>query len=115
MSRKVVSLEEARTADRDRVLTGILDGWGVAGAERAALLGEGEDLRDHLERVSLLLTIHRATLTMYPMSRAAADTWVHAANPYLEGRSPLEVMLEPGLSGLRRIAEHVNSSSPWGT
>lgn len=64
--------------------------------------------RDALDRAGYLLRIHKALRLLFPESPELRYSWVSRRNRVLDGRTPLEVMLEEGLVGLARIARLVD-------
>ncbi len=124
-------IDELRRAKTAGAVMQVLDAWGVQPEHQMLLLGFPDDTKlrtlnrfrrgmalpkqgETAERVSYLLIIDRAAHSMYPHSAVAANCWVTTANPYFNGRSPLEIMLLSGLAGMRWVVEHLEGSSPWG-
>lgn len=68
-----------------------------------------EDLHNGvLERLPMLLEIYHALHTLFPES-GTADTWLNHANggALFGGHSPLQIMLERGLAGIRDVRGHL--------
>ena len=64
--------------------------------------------RDALDRVGYLMGIHKGLRLLFPESPELRYSWVKRRNQLLEGRTPLEVMLEDGLVGLARVARLID-------
>lgn len=114
-------LESAETRQAlAEVIIAVLDRWEVHVDNQAELLGRrdmGPILRekelpfdaDLLQRVGNLLGIERALKTLYPYTPTARDQWVWQPNESLDGLPPLQVMLEEGLLGIRRVRKLLES------
>lgn len=106
-----------------RSLLRILDAWDVAGGDVCAIMGyvdpaQVEDWRagrietlsfDQLERISLILGVHKALAMLFP-DPAFARRWLGAVNrdrPF-GGRSPLRFMIEGGLDGLLQTRRYLD-------
>lgn len=127
----VSELEVQRRRDMARVVVRVLNDWGLPAEAQARLLGteeatprallgrfeEGLDAADEgplLQRMSALLTIHKALLQMHPQSVEMANYWVTTPHPYFNDRPPVRLMLDRGLEGMQRIIEHLNGGGEWG-
>lgn len=66
--------------------------------------------RDQLERISLLLGIHKGLRLVFA-DDDAANRWLHARNEDLEfgGASPLQVMLRGGISDLYAVRRYLDA------
>jgi hypothetical protein len=116
--------EEARKA-LSVSLMAVLDRWQLFDPERLVLLGlsdtaalmryrKGEPLADEpklLERAGHLLAIERVLRRRYPYQPALRRGWIKQKDAGLGDRSPLEVIEEQGLEGLRAVREHLDR--PW--
>jgi putative toxin-antitoxin system antitoxin component (TIGR02293 family) len=97
----------------------VADAWCLTGHERATLLDidlktydkwyrANESVRissDQARRVVRLISIYDSTHKVFGDAEYAND-WVHRTNAALDGRSPLEVMLE-SLDGIRAVDGHL--------
>ncbi|MDH5822558.1 DUF2384 domain-containing protein [Luteimonas sp. RD2P54] len=116
--------EEARR-DLARILAALFEKWALPTEQQLALLGmspesrkvlaqyrRGEralpNSRDTLDRAGYLLGIHKGLRMLFPEDPELRFGWVRRRNRLLDGRTPLEVMLEDGLVGLARIARFVD-------
>lgn len=116
--------DEARR-DLARTLAALFERWALPTEQQLALLGmspesrkvlaqyrRGEralpNNRDTLDRAGYLLGIHKGLRLLFPEDPELRFGWVRRRNRMLDGRTPLEVMLEEGLVGLARIARFVD-------
>jgi hypothetical protein len=117
---------ETRLALAEAVL-GVLDGWGVAPAKQAELLGLADiaplipgaplpDDPDVLERAGHLLGIERALKRRHPDDPAARHAWLMFPAAELGGQPPLRVMLD-GVKGIERVRTLLDTGAraPRGT
>lgn len=117
--------EEQPRRDIARVLAALFEKWALPTEAQLALLGmspesrkvlaqyrRGErplpNSRDALDRAGYLMGIHKGLRLLFPEDETLRYDWVHRRNQILEGRTPLEVMLEDGLVGLARIARFID-------
>ena len=107
-----------------RLFLRLAERWQLPVADRCALLGDlprptyynwvkgkaGPLSRDQLERISLLLGIHKGLGLLFADGEAA-DRWLRAANRDLEfaGRSPLARMLEGGIDDLYAVRRYLDA------
>lgn len=113
-----------------REVFAVLDAWGLSSDEQAVLLGfepvserrrlakmrRGGGLPDAPaidQRCDYLLRIAAATRAMYPQNVASANTWPTTSNPYFQDRSPVQVMLNQGITGMQRVIEHLDGDIIW--
>jgi hypothetical protein len=107
-----------------RLFLRLAERWRLAVAERCILLGDlprptyynwvngraGPLSRDQLERISLLLGIHKGLRLLFADGEAA-DRWLRAPNHDIEfaGRSPLARMLEGGIGDLDAVRRYLDA------
>ncbi len=107
-----------------RTVLNILDAWQVPAKDRPALLGCDQHMYDQwaearkfesassdtVMQLSYLLGIWKALQTLFP-DQKAADTWIHRPNgaPEFGGHTPLAVMVQGELEGLRRVRQFLDS------
>jgi hypothetical protein len=115
--------EQARKALAEAV-TALFDRWELSPADQLIVLGltdleevaryrEGGPLSndpDLLERVGHLLAIHRALQDVYESDPVLCDRWMLAKDFLLGNRSPLEVVRQEGLEGLKVIRRSLEKS-----
>lgn len=117
--------EEGARHDLARVLMALFERWQLSTDAQLSLLGlspesrkllglyrRGERAlpasRDALDRAGYLLGMHKALRLLFPENPQLRYGWINLRNRQLEGRTPLEVMLEEGLVGLARIARFLD-------
>lgn len=102
----------------------LLDLWKLTDQERTRLLGgrDGaeatinhyrngtplDNAPDILERAATLLAIHANLVRLYPENLQLAFSWVTTPNTAFEGRTPLDVMCNEGITGIKRIKYHLD-------
>lgn len=112
-----------------RTFAVLADGWGLTMAERRGLLGNPPNFalrrwqrkaRDHcafaltagvLMKLSVILGIHSALLTLFSTGHEARD-WLlgpHQAPPFA-GRRPLDLMIGGDLEGLVAVQRFLNAA-----
>lgn len=105
-----------------RVFDGLSEAWNLHQSEKLALLGmtEAEKLNalrvstldeithETIGRVTVLLDIFRAILTLLPFPERAG-AWVRKPNKasFFGGRSPLQRMMEEGRDGLGEVRAYL--------
>jgi uncharacterized protein (DUF2384 family) len=109
-----------------RKVLAVLARWGVEPMDQCRLLGlpapdagrryrrlrMGEALatdRDVWERVALLLHLETALGQVFPHSALSADLWVTTPHPWLGSRTPLDLMLDGGLEGIRQVERSLDN------
>ena len=117
--------EEGTRRDLARVVSALFAKWELPGEVQLSLLGmspesrkvlaqyrRGEralpNSRDTLDRAGYLLGIHKGLRLLFPENAALRYRWVQVRNRMLDGRTPLQVMVEDGLVGVARIARFVD-------
>lgn len=117
--------DEGTRQDLARVLTALFERWDLPTDVQLSLLGlspESRKLlglyrrgerglpasRDALDRAGYLLGMHKALRLLFPENPTLRYGWIRMRNRQLDGRTPLEVMLEDGLVGLARIARFLD-------
>ena len=103
-----------------KMVTRLLDEWGLTTAEQLRLLGLRETSRnmlikyrklesilpfsqDTLDRVGILLAIYKNLYDLFPENENLRNTWVKRKNAQLGNKKPLELMLSRGLFGLAHV------------
>jgi hypothetical protein len=72
---------------------------------------EGNDL---LVRAKYLLGIQHSLETMLPMNAAIVHAWPTTENSSLQDRRPIDIMLEHGVDGMKRIYDLLTNAGDWG-
>ncbi|MFC7498454.1 antitoxin Xre/MbcA/ParS toxin-binding domain-containing protein [Enterovirga sp. GCM10030262] len=65
-----------------------------------------------LERLAILLDIFQAINTLLPIGERA-DAWMRKPNraPLFEGRSAIDIMLDHGVEGMRKLRSYLQSQT----
>jgi uncharacterized protein (DUF2384 family) len=64
--------------------------------------------RDLADRMSYVLGIHKALRIVFA-EPAQGHRWMNAANARLDGRTPLQLLLQGGMEDLRRLRRYLDS------
>lgn len=64
--------------------------------------------RDGLDRIGLLLSIHKALRLLYPHNDRLCYEWVKLRHSAFGQRTALEVMVDEGLIGLAKVARYLD-------
>jgi hypothetical protein len=88
---------------------------GLATNNRAALTRyrKGEPLapnRDLLERVGILLGIHKSLRLLFPHNRDLAYAWMCTRNRAFEGQTPAEAIKQWGFAGLLMVRAYLDKA-----
>ena len=100
--------------------------WGLEESQKLSLLGLSPRNKKRLEahkkgrpldpdpetlgRASGLLSIHQHLADRFPGDDdARAYTWVVSQQPAFEERRPLDIMIEEGVPGIRRVLDHLRA------
>ncbi len=118
---------EERKADRAelaKMVTTLFTHWALSTEDQLALLGlstgnraalsryrKGEPLapnRDLMERVGILLGIHKSLRLLFPHSRDRAYAWMTQRNKAFDGMTPADVIKERGFPGLLMVRAYLD-------
>lgn len=122
--------DQDHRAELARLVMQILDEWEVEPEDQPKLLGlpdktrvralnryrQGDPLPEDAtteQRLSCLLSIHKALLTVLPHNTAMVRYWVTSPNPRFANRTPLDVMLADGLAGMKQVVEVLTGRGEW--
>ncbi|MDB9894150.1 MbcA/ParS/Xre antitoxin family protein [Reinekea forsetii] len=120
---------EVLTIDRYKqasLIVKLFDLWALSNAEMLNLLGlsprsvsklhglktgtsalsDGQDAQD---RVGYLLDIHKALGLLFPENPQMKYSWVKTQNRMIDGKTPLQLMLEGRMLGIIQVNSLVNS------
>ena len=121
----VLPSQEERAQLAYMVLT-LMRRWGLEDSQKLTLLGlsprDKKALQAHkkgrplepdpetLGRTSGMLVIHQRLVDRYPDDEdQRIYTWVVTSQPELDGQRPIDIMLDEGALGIRRVLEHLQS------
>jgi hypothetical protein len=107
-----------------KMVTKLFALWKLSTGDQLALLGFATSGEDHLERyrkgdpmdndidllnrVAILLSIHRSLRIIFPRNRAMVYNWPTTPNRAFENRSPVEFIDKYGLRGLQRTQHYLD-------
>ncbi len=110
-----------------KTVTAILDAWKIGPADQVTLLGLPEGTRPRALakyrvatpfpnepeitlRIKYLLDIQTSLDTLFPHNTMMANYWVTTGIPYFNDQSPLQMMLNLGLDGIKTVSGHLDGS-----
>ena len=118
---------EKRTEDRSelaKMVMKLFEHWQLSTEDQLALLGlsttnrgaltryrNGEPLaasRDLLERVGLMLGIHKSLRILFPHNRELTCAWMTQRNRAFEGMTPAETIKQWGFPGLLMVRAYLD-------
>ncbi|OGT21304.1 MAG: hypothetical protein A2V90_03475 [Gammaproteobacteria bacterium RBG_16_57_12] len=118
---------EERKADRSelaKMVMTLFEHWQLSTEDQLSLLGlsttnrgalaryrKGEPLapsRDLLERVGILLGIHKSLRLLFPHNRELAYAWMTQRNRAFDGMTPTETMKQWGFPGLLMVRAYLD-------
>jgi uncharacterized protein (DUF2384 family) len=111
-------------------LVTLLDSWGVRDIDKVRILGlpastrvrmfkryrQGTALpldKQVLAHVDHLLGIVDALQTTYPRNTEIGSYWMNKPNRRFQNRTPISLLIDDGLSGLRRVRAHLDCTYAW--
>lgn len=126
----MVAFSEQEQIHISSVIMEILDRWDVGDKDKVQLLGlppetrsrslkkyrEGAAFPDEpaiWERLQHYAGIDDSLHTSYPRNPLMASIWMHRKNSRFGGRTPLNCMLEDGLTGINAVHMHLDCSYDW--
>jgi hypothetical protein len=120
---------ETRKSDRAelaKMAMKLFEHWGLNTEEQLSLLGlsvsnrgaltryrNGDPLapsRDLLERVGILLGIHKSLRILFPRNRDLAYAWMSTRNRAFDGLTPVEAIKQWGFTGLLMVRAYVDKA-----
>jgi hypothetical protein len=108
------------------LIMNLFEKWQLKNLHRLSLLGLSENSkpalykykkgesplpvsRDTLDRVGMLLSIHKSLKMLYPNNPNICYSWVTMKNKMFDGKSPLDVMINEGFAGVMRVYWYLNN------
>lgn len=135
MGRKLPQMQLQTFSHSDRIqftraIIEMLDEWGVRDSDQVKLLGLPAGTRSRVirsfrkdtplpentavsEHVEHLLGIADALQTSNPCNSAAGAMWMNRPNYRFDDRTPLNAMLEDGLTGMMAVRVHLDCAYDW--
>ncbi len=121
------AFEEHTQADRSelaKMVMALFDHWQLSTEDQLALLGlsrtnrgaltryrKGDPLasnRDLLERVGIMLGIHKSLRLLFPHNRELAYAWMSQRNRAFNGMPPVESIKQWGFAGLLMVRAYLD-------
>lgn len=107
-----------------KMLTTLFEHWNLSTKDQLSLLGvskinrsllqryrRGGSLtndRDKLDRVAILLSIHKSLRLLFPHNRNMAYSWMMTPNRAFNERTPTKLIDEQGMMGLYIVQNYFN-------
>lgn len=93
--------------------TSKLELLGQSSSSRASLTkyrvnGPLPNLRDLLDRVGWLLSIHKSLRLLYPYNETLRYSWVNRRNKAFANQTPLQVMRYEGIIGMAKVSRYLD-------
>ena len=124
------SVDMGQRADLAQTILTVLRSWGVAKEQQIILLGLPEGTRpralnkftmgapfpdddDALMRANYLLSIQNAVDSLFPHNTTAANYWMTTPCQSFANHTPLSIMLNEGLAGMKRVLDYLNGTEDW--
>ena len=120
---------EERTIDRSelaKMVMKLFSHWGLSTGDQLALLGLSTDnraaltryrkgtplaqSRDLLDRVGILLGIHKSLRLLFPHNRNLVYAWMTQPNKAFEGMTPAETIKQWGFRGLFMVRAYLDKA-----
>ena len=123
-------MDDDRREDLARTILTVLRNWGVEPEDQIRLLGLPEGTRtrtlnkfrsgapfpddyDSLMRANYLLSIQNAVSSLFPHNAKASDYWMTTPSHYFANTTPLQIMLNEGVDGMKRVLNYLNGVEDW--
>ncbi|MCF6247702.1 MAG: hypothetical protein L3J69_10105 [Desulfobacula sp.] len=107
-----------------KLVTKLFELWKLPAADQLNLLGLSEtsramltkyrkgnaipNSRDMIDRVGLLLSIHKSLRLLYPYNNDFRQQWVSKRNQMMNNSRPVEIMKEKGIIGIATVTRHLD-------
>ncbi len=120
---------DERKSDRSelaKMMMNLFSHWQLSTENQLALLGlsttnrsaltryrKGEPLasnRDLMDRVGILLSIHKSLRLLFPHNRELAYAWMTQSNKAFDGMTPTKVINKWGFSGLLMVRGYLDKA-----
>ena len=121
---QVASLAAKDRGKLSKMVTTLFDHWQLPNKDQLSLLGAapenralltryraGEPIandRDKLERVGLLLGIHKSLRLLFPQNRDLAYRWMTTPNRAFDNATPTQVIDQQGMIGLYMVRTYLD-------
>lgn len=118
-------------AELSRDVFNLFGMWGIEPRDQITLLGLPEETRPRAlthyrsepssipddditrERFISFIAMHEALLHAFPHNESLANYWVTTESDFFYGKSPLDVMLNSDIEGIRYVLSHLKQDESW--
>ena len=124
------SITNEKKAKLSSTIISTLDNWGVSNADKIVLLDlppetkpraiqryqQGTPLPDDInvqERAGHLRGIADALKLAYPRNEKGGELWLNRPCRHFNGRIPMTIMTEDGLTGITTVRMYIDCSYDW--
>lgn len=107
-----------------KLIMKLFDLWNLPATVKLELLGQSSNsrasltkyrnngplpnLRDLLDRVGWLLSIHKSLRLLYPHNETLRYSWVNRRNKAFGNQTPLQVMRYEGIIGMAKVSRYLD-------
>jgi hypothetical protein len=107
-----------------KLITKLFDLWKLSTTDRLELLGQSPssranlakyrngaplpNLRDLLDRVGWLLSIHKSLRLLYPYNETLRYSWINRRNKAFDNLTPLQLMQQEGIIGMAKVSRYLD-------
>jgi hypothetical protein len=110
----ITLLEDWQVSNADKIILLALPASTRTRAMQRYLLGTPLPFNEKmLERIEHLIGIASSLRLANPRNSQAGALWMHRHLSRLQGRTPLDIMLDDGLSGIITVRKHLDCSYDW--
>ena len=127
---KFANMNHEDSVSLTRSIMSILDSWGLSGEALMSVLDLPEgtpkralrkyrdntpfpDTEQVYERLEHIIGIADALRTTYPHNPPMGILWLQQKNRQVQGRIPLQIILDDGLQGLMEVRAHLDCAYDW--
>ena len=95
-----------------RMVTAIFEHWQLSSSDQLSLMGRldrfsgGDDCKE-IERIGLLLRIHKSLRLLFPRNLELAYSWMSTPNKAFGGLTPVQHVERLDLSGLHEVSTYL--------
>lgn len=91
-----------------KMVTAIFEHWQLSSSDQLSLmrLSGGDDSKE-IERIGLLLGIHKSLRLLFPRNRELAYSWMSTPNKAFGGLTPVQHVERLDLSGLHEVSTYL--------
>lgn len=95
-----------------KMVTAIFEHWQLPSSDQLSLMGcldrlSGGDDSKEIERIGLLLRIHKSLRLLFPRNQELAYSWMSTPNKAFGGLTPVQHVERLDLSGLQQVSAYL--------